>query len=314
MEYILLIVAFVAIIIGANNLVNGAVSIAKRFHVSDFVIGAAIIGIGTSLPELIVSTVGAISGEADIAIGNVVGSNIFNIFAIVGITAIFFPIAITKENKKFDIPYCIFVTVITTLLAFNFFTSENQTLGWIDGLVLLACFAFYMWYSFKNGKAEEVEDHGNSKQKPLWKGLLMVVLGLGVLIAGCEIFVDQAIIIAEKLGVNKAFISITLIACGTSLPELAASIAAALKKNTQMALGNIVGSCIFNLTLILGTGAQIIDLTSTDITFIDYAIMILASLMPLFFAFKGKINRLGGILLTLIFIGYNAYLIYNQVG
>ena len=313
MEYIILIVTLVGIVFGADLLLNGSVAIAKRFHVSDFVIGAVIVGIGTSVPELVVSFFGALKGNADVAIGNVVGSNIFNVLGILGLTALLFPIAIDKKNMTFEIPLCIGVSVLLTLLALNFFNGTPATISRIDGIVLLLIFAGYMWYSFtrdkKNGLTEASEDMPTEKPTPLWLAIVKVVVGLGVLIVSCDFFVDSAVSIAKSWGVDDAIISLTLVACGTSLPELAASVVAACKKNTQLALGNIVGSNIFNILLILGVSSQVMPLVSADITIVDYAVMIAAAAFPLLFGFRGKIGRVGGAVMLLCFVLYTWYLI-----
>ena len=314
MEYIILIVSLVGIVFGADFLVAGAVSIARKFKVSDFVIGAAIVGVGTSMPELVVSFIGAVNGNADVAIGNVVGSNIFNVLGILGLTAVLFPVAVDKKNMKFEIPLCIGVSVLLTLLVFNFFNGASATIGRVDGVILLLLFAFFMWYSFRRDRNEAiVEEPSQEDATPLWKAVLKVVGGLALLITSCDFFVDNAVLIAKSFGVNDAFISLTLIACGTSLPELAASLAAAVKKNTQLALGNIVGSNIFNMTLILGLSSQVMPLTSSGITIIDYLVMIGASILPLIFGFRGKIGRLGGAVMVICFVAYNWYLITNQI-
>ena len=253
MEYIILIISLVGIVLGADFLVAGAVSIARKFKVSDFVIGAAIVGVGTSMPELVVSFIGALKGNADVAIGNVVGSNIFNVLGILGLTALFFPITINKENRKFEIPFCIGVSVLLLLFVFNFFNDTTACIGRLDGLVLLVMFAIFMWYSFYRDKMRASEEEISAKtadNTPIWLAIVKVLGGLAVLITSCDFFVDNAVAVAKSFGVSDAIISLTLIACGTSLPELAASIAAAVKKNTQLALGNIIGSNIFNITII----------------------------------------------------------------
>jgi len=314
MEYIILIVSLVGIVFGADFLVAGAVSIARKFKVSDFVIGAAIVGVGTSMPELVVSFIGAVNGNADVAIGNVVGSNIFNVLGILGLTAVLFPVAVDRKNMRFEIPLCIGVSVLLTLLVFNFFNGAPATIGRFDGVILLLLFAFFMWYSFRRDRKDApVEETSQEDGTPLWKAILKVVGGLALLISSCDFFVDNAVLIAKSFGVNDAFISLTLIACGTSLPELAASLAAAVKKNTQLALGNIVGSNIFNITLILGLSSQVMPLTSSGITIIDYLVMIGASILPLIFGFRGKIGRLGGAVMVICFVAYNWYLITNQI-
>lgn len=313
MEYIFLIVALAGIVFGADFLVAGAVSVARRYRVSDFVIGAAIVGVGTSMPELVVSFLGALNGNADVAIGNVVGSNIFNILGILGLTAVFFPVAVNKKNLKFEIPLCILVSILLTVLVFNLFAGGSATVSRLDGAVLLLVFVGFMCYSFVRDKREAtVSTDAAVTTKPLWFDVVKIAGGLVLLIASCDFFIDNAVFVAKSFGVDDAFISLTLIACGTSLPELAASIAAALKKNTDMALGNIVGSNIFNITLILGLSSQVMPLTSSGITPIDYAVMSVAALLPLIMGLKGRIGRMGGLFMIVCFIVYNWYLVTNQ--
>lgn len=315
MEYIYLLLCLAAIVFSADWLVAGAVTIAKRFKISDFVIGAVIVGVGTSFPELVVSSIGAIEGSSDIAIGNVVGSNIFNVLGILGLTAFIMPVAVSRENKRFDLPFCIGVSALTLLLAFNFFTGGAAEIGRIDGLVLLCCFSLFMYYSLKGGMEDEASDAAAEvvTNKQLVLGIGKVFLGLGVLLVSSRIFLNNAILVAKAWGVNEAFIAITLVACGTSLPELAASLVAAAKKNTQLALGNVIGSNIFNLTLILGLASQITPLTGVGITVVDYGVMIFAAVAPLLLGFRGRLNRWAGAFLFLCFVTYNAYLIYLQM-
>ena len=316
MIYLILLLALAGIVFGADWLVSGSVSIAKRYKVSEFVIGAAIVGVGTSMPELTVSFIGAIQGNSDVAIGNVVGSNIFNILGILGLTAAFFPIRVDKANMRFELPFCIFLSVLLTFEAFNFFTGGTPVIGRADGIVLLALFALFMWYSFYRDKkslesvaVQEEKQDCSEPVAPLWKAILTVIAGLALLIFSCDLFVEKAVHIAKMLGMSEAVISLTLIACGTSLPELAASIAAAIKKNTQLALGNIIGSNIFNISLILGLSSQVTPLTSTGITMIDYLVMIGAAVITMIFGFTGKIGRAAGILMVALFIAYAFYLL-----
>lgn len=314
MEYLILIISLAGIIFGADFLVAGAVSVARKFKVSDFVIGAAIVGVGTSMPELVVSFLGAWGGNADVAIGNVVGSNIFNVLGILGLTALLFPVAIGRKEFKFEIPLCIGVSLLLMVLALNFFNGTPAVISRIDGIVLLLIFVGFMWYSFARDRKSATEQESITEEiTPLWLAIVKIVGGLALLITSCDFFVDNAVLIAKSFGVNDAFISLTLIACGTSLPELAASLAAAMKKNTALALGNIVGSNIFNITLILGLSSQVMPLNSVGITAVDYAVMIAAALMPLIFGLKGKIGRVGGAMMFICFVAYNWYLISNQI-
>lgn len=334
MEYLILLISLAGIVFGADFLVNGAVVVARRCKVSSFVIGAVIVGIGTSLPELVVSSVGAIEGNSEVAIGNVVGSNIFNVFAILGLTALLFPVAVPKSNLKFELPYCIGVSALLGLLVYNFFTGGTPLISRIDGAILLVLFALFMFLSLRSGKKSAgepvqiepgVADGGKEnavdgqaidaagapegKKDSLVKAVLSIILGLAALVVSSNFFVDEAVAIAKMLGVSDAFISITLLACGTSLPELAASITAAVKKDTDMALGNIIGSNIFNITAILGVASMITPLTTGKIGPVDYSVMLASALIPLLFGLRGKISRTGGAAMLLCYAGYAYYLV-----
>ena len=311
LPYLYLVICLAVIVFSADWLVDGAVVIAKRFKISDFVIGAVIVGVGTSLPELVASSIGAIGGNSDIAIGNVIGSNIFNVLGILGLTVLLMPVAVSKENKRFDLPFCIGISVLTMLLVFNFFAGGEQTISRIDGLVLLAVFGLFLYLSLRGGKDKSTVSDEVITNKQLVFGVGKLIVGLVALIVASKYFLDNAIIVAKAWGVKDSFIAITLVACGTSLPELAASLVAAAKKNTQMALGNVIGSNIFNLSLILGVASQITPLTSSGITFVDYSVMIFAAVTPLMLGFKGKLNRWAGAIMFVCFVAYNYYLIAN---
>lgn len=311
MIFVILLLALAGIVFGADWLVGGSVSIAKRLRVSEFVIGAAIVGVGTSMPELIVSTLGAVKGNSDVAIGNVVGSNIFNILGILGVTALICPIPIDRKNMKFEIPLCILVSALLLLLAMNFFNGTAPIIGRIDGFILLGLFVLFIWYSmYRDRKETATENTEKVDDIKLTMPIIKVIGGLGLLIYSCDLFVDKAVLIAKNMGLSDSFISITLIACGTSLPELAASAAAAFKKNTQLALGNIIGSNIFNITLILGVASQITPLTSSGITAIDYSVAIVSAGLIYILGFTSKINRLAGILMVGSFVAYTLYILY----
>ena len=317
MEYVILLLTLVGIIVGADYLVSGSVGIARRFKISDFVIGVAIVGIGTSMPELTVSFIGALQGNAEVAIGNVVGSNIFNVLGILGITTLLFPLTVSRANLKFEIPFCVGISILLTLLSFNFFFIPDPLLSRPDGIVLILVFICFMWISFRKGRKEaKVESFENIDDQPIpniWVSIVKVAGGLAVLIFSCDYFINSAVDIARSFGVNDGFISITLIACGTSLPEFAASITAAIKKNADLSLGNIVGSNIFNIGLILGLSSQVTPLNSPQITPIDYCVMIFAAILPLLFGMRGKITRAGGAFMFLCYIAYTVYLLKMQM-
>lgn len=315
LSVLILLLALVAIVWGADTLVNGSVAIARRYHISDFVIGAIIVGIGTSCPELVVSSYGALQGNVDVAIGNVVGSNIFNVLCILGLTALLWPVEVSRDNLKFDLPVVIGTSLLAILLAFNLFNGQPVAINRLDGAVFLVGFALYTYVSFLRDRRLNPAKSSEQAECPterLWRSIAKVVAGLAVLITGCQFFVDEAEEIARMVGVDEAFISITLIACGTSLPELAASLTAAFKRNTQLALGNVVGSNIFNILFILGVSSQISPLTGGGITMTDYVVMVAAVVLLYLFSLKGKISRTAGGVMLAAFAGYLCYLISLQ--
>ena len=306
MLYFIIILSLFGIYFGAELLVTGSTLIAKKYNISNFITGAIIVGIGTSMPEFVTSLIGTLNGNYDIAVGNVVGSNIFNILGILGITAIIAPVVISKNNIKFDVPFCIEISFLLYFLVHNFFWNDLNKIDRYDGWVLLFLFTSYMWFSIAI-KGEEAEDvHIECKT---WPNVLKIIFGLSILIFFCKLFVDKSVILAKDFGVSDATISLTLIACGTSLPELAASIVAAIKKNTQLALGNIIGSNIFNITFILGICSQFSTLSSPGITKFDYIVMILAACVPYACYKMMKINRFVGFLMLCSFIAYTIYLL-----
>jgi cation:H+ antiporter len=314
---ILLVVGLALVVFGADYLVEGASAVARRFGLSEFVIGLTIVGMGTSAPEMVVSFIGAAQGNADIALGNVVGSNIFNTLLILGVTALILPIAITPSNRRRDIPVNIFVTVLFLVLGlkYSLFSLGTNGLSRWDGAVLLLLFTGYMVMSFLQSK-EEAPAPEEADKKPLRLGwaLLMIAGGLAGLVFGGNLFVNSATDIAKELGVSDKFIAITLLAGGTSLPELATCVAAAVKKKGQLALGNIIGSNLFNILLILGGSALIHPLSFADITWVDAGVLLASALALLTSCFVGrrnKVDRLDGALFFLIWAGYMAWLILN---
>ena len=315
-QIILFIVGLALVVFGADYLVEGASAVARKAGLSEFIIGLTIVGMGTSAPEMVVSFIGAAQGNADIAIGNVVGSNIFNTLLILGITAILLPMEITRENRTKDIPMNILTVIALIVLGMNYTLCRMGTadgLSRIDGAILLAMFVAYMFYSFSSSpKADESAE--TAKPAPTALAVLMVVGGIAALIFGGRLFVNSATSIARGLGVSDKFIAITILAGGTSLPELATCVAAAVKKKGQLALGNIIGSNIFNVLLILGGSALINPLSFADISLIDMGILMVSALALLTSCYIGKKNsldRLDGVLFLLLWAGYMAWLIVN---
>ena len=313
-QILILIAGLVLILLGANYLVDGASNIAKRFGLSEFVIGLTIVGIGTSTPEMVVSFISAIQGKADMAIGNVVGSNIFNTLLILGLTALFAPIAITKSNLRKDIPINIGVTILLIVLGMNFtlFGVGKNELGRVDGLILLTLFVWYLWSSFRSGQADANEEAQDEKPKGIPLSVLMIAGGLAGLVFGGRFFVNSATTIAQTFGMSDKFIAITIMAAGTSLPELATSIVAVIKGRNQLALGNVLGSNIFNILLILGGSAVITPLSFAGMTTIDLGAVMACSICILLTAYlfkKKEVDRIEGAIFLLLEAGYMWYLI-----
>lgn len=315
LQILILVAGLLLILFGANWLVDGSSSIAKRFGISEFVIGLTIVGIGTSTPEMVVSFMSSFQGKADMAIGNIVGSNIFNTLMILGVTALISPLVITASNLKRDIPINIAVTILLIVLGMNqtlFGAGQNQ-LSRLDGLFLLLIFAWYLWMSFKSDNTDDDEDTSMKVYKPLMS-VFLIVAGLGGLIIGGRLFVNSATELAKMFGVSDKFIAITVMAAGTSMPELATCVVAALKGRGQLALGNILGSNISNILLILGGAALIHPLSFSGMTPVDMGAVLVSAIFIFACAYtfkQKKMDRIEGLILLLMEAGYMWYLIAN---
>ena len=312
LQALLLLGGLALIVFGADWLVDGASGIARRFGLSEFVIGLTIVGMGTSAPEMVVSFIGAIQGNADIAIGNVVGSNIMNTLLILGVTALILPMVITPSNWKRDIPMNILITVLLIVLGLEYtlFHIGMNGLTRVDGAILIALFVGYMVLSFKGNKPDE--EDSPAKQRSVWLCLLLIAAGIAGLAFGGNLFVNNATELARALGVSDKFIAITILAGGTSMPELATCVVAAAKKKGQLALGNIIGSNVFNILLILGGSALISPLSFEHITYVDLGVLLVSALALLTAGFVGRkkmIDRLDGTFFLLIWAAYMTYLI-----
>lgn len=314
MAIIYLILGLVLILLGANGLTDGAAALAKRHHISPLVIGLTIVAFGTSAPELAVSMSAAVEGNADIALGNVIGSNIFNIFMIVGITSLIAPIRIGKSTLSREIPFCLLSAVVVFLMANDvlFDRSEQNIITRTDGMVLLAFFTIFLAYTFAIAKNGDIEASEELPTMGSGKSALYILLGLAGLIIGGRWFVDGASDIARMLGVSEAIIALTLVAGGTSLPELATSIVAARKNNPDIAIGNVVGSNLFNLFFVLGASAGIQPVSVNGINNMDFTTHIAACVLLFIFGVlfhKRTINRIEGLILTICYLAYTGYLI-----
>jgi cation:H+ antiporter len=305
-QLLLLAVGFVLLVKGADWFVEGASGIADRFGIPQLVIGLTIVAMGTSAPETAVSITAAIKGNADIAVGNVVGSNILNILIILGISSVITSIAVAKTTIRYEIPIMLGITLL--LLVFG---ANGGTICLWEGIVLLACFVGYLLYMFvmmKKGEmqSEEIE---NTK-KPLWKMLLSSIVGLGLIIWGSDVTVDAATVLAKIFGLSEKFIGLTVVALGTSLPELFTSVIAARKGKADIAIGNIVGSNIFNILFVIGTSSLIIPVVFEMSFVIDCLVAVAAGvILWLCVCRKKKLNRLDGIIMLICYAAYFVYLL-----
>lgn len=318
-DFLLFILGIVLIISGANFLTEGASTLARRMGLNPLMVGLTIVAFGTSAPEFVVSLTSALKGSADIALGNVVGSNLFNTLAIVGITALVTPLMITHSTIRKEIPLMILASIVLTVMSwdsiFSGATLDNNILTRGEGIVLLSFFLIFLSYTFSLAKSDSTtsqkQDDTDIKRRPIWLMLIFILGGLGALIYGGDLFVSSSSSIARAFGVSEAIIGLTLVAMGTSLPELATSVVAALKKEPELAVGNVVGSGIFNIFMILGITSTVSPIRLSGITLVDFVVMVGASiLLYLFGVFFGSrtITRAEGAVLFCIFIVYNIYL------
>ena len=316
MEYLYLLAGLVLILAGANYLTDGSVALAERFRVPGFLIGLTIVAVGTSTPELVVSFLSALEGEGDMAVGNVVGSNLFNVFIILGVCALIRPLPLTAGNIRRDIPFGVIVSLLLLALAADsyVFKGAADRIGRIDGIVMLLLYGALMWYTIRTTKRPEATapDAGAKPGMAGWLMAAMIVGGLAGLIFGGEMFLRSATEIARRLGISESVIAITLVAGGTSLPELASSLVSLFKGKADMALGNVIGSNIANILLILGISATIHPLTMGGITLTDILVVVLSSLLLFMAAFtfrSKKLDRWEGAIFLAIYIAYIWYLI-----
>lgn len=302
-------IGFFMLMLGAQWLVDGASTFARKYHIPEIIIGLTIVSIGTSMPELMVSLTSAIGGHADISIGNVIGSNLCNLMLILGLTSLIVPLVFSKTTKKYDIPIMIFSTVIVFLVA-----NIGETISRVDGLLLSIVFIVFILYTIKLAQKSMSNNTSKSNvtKKDLGISILKVILGIILLKYGADISVDNAVSIAKVLGVSEKVIGVTIVAIGTSLPELITSVVAGIKGEIDIAIGNIVGSNIFNLLFILGVSSIITPISYSLSYNTDFLLLIFVSFLLLAFAYLGRKNtmtRLNGIIYLLIYSGYIAYLI-----
>lgn len=308
----LIIIGFIFLIASADLLVDGSSGIAKKFHIPEIIIGLTIVSIGTSMPELFVSITSALEGHSDMSLGNIIGSNLSNLLLILGLSAIIKPVVFQKETRLYEIPMCLFFTI--TLMIF---CNTNDGISRIEGVVLLLLFCVFLGYTIFMGIKEsktnlEEDDAKEEKNNSIVKNIILVILGVIGLKVGGDLTVDNAVNVANYFNISEKIISLTILAVGTSLPELVTSVTAAIKGNSDIAIGNIIGSNIFNILLILGV-ASIIKPITYNVTYnFDISILIVATVILALFPFippKDKMSRANGIIYFLMYIAYLAILI-----
>uniref|UniRef100_UPI004029D019 calcium/sodium antiporter n=1 Tax=Prevotella sp. TaxID=59823 RepID=UPI004029D019 len=306
-QVLLLIFGIVVVLKSADWLTNGAVGLATKLGISQIVIGLTIVAIGTSMPEFFVSIVSAIKGTPDLAVGNIVGSNIFNVLLIVGVAATVAPIAIQRATVRRDIPIAIVASIMLT------FMMLDDNISRIDALILFAAFIAFIWITLRNSKNDANEkDASTEKVIPTWKSVLFIIFGLVGLVLGSNIFVDNASSLAHGWGISDAVIGLTIVAGGTSLPELATSAVAARKGDSGIAIGNVLGSNVFNILMILGLTGIISPMHIQNITYIDMAVMVISMALFWLFSFtKLRVERWEGCVLIACFLGYITWLVSN---
>ncbi|MBO6030136.1 MAG: calcium/sodium antiporter [Prevotella sp.] len=317
-----IIIGVTLVIWGADRLTEGAASLARGLHVPEIVIGLTILAAGTSAPELFVSLVSALKGTSDLAVGNVIGSNIFNAMLIVGCSAVAAPMAISHSTVSKDIPFALIASILMFLLCFDDMNSPHlwgNEISRSDGMILLVVFVAFMIYTFNKARKDGMmpdEYYDDEEKQPVdkklvWKNVLWMVIGLACLIYGSNLFVDAASYVAYRFGVRQSVVGLTIVAGGTSLPELATSVMAARKGQSALAIGNAIGSNVFNILLILGTTAVICPMRIMGINIIDLSMMIISmGLLWLFAYTKYTVSRREGFLLIGGFLAYMAWLFY----
>ncbi|KGQ58684.1 calcium/sodium antiporter [Gallibacterium anatis] len=314
MEYITLLIGIVGILWGADRFTDGAIAVARRFQINELIIGLTIVAFGTSLPEFITSFWGALKGNSGVSVGNIIGSNLFNTLVIVGASALASPIMIKASSVKKEIPFALLASLAFIFLCFDRLLN-NQAIDFIsrgDGLILLLFFAIFLSYTFANAKQDQSEESEQDETTPLssLKIAFYLLIGLAVLIIGGDFFVSGAIQIAQNFGVSDAVIGLTIVAGGTSLPELATSVFAAKKGSSDLAIGNVVGSNIFNIFFVMGACSSVFPLAVGDISYLDFAMLIISMLLLWLFAATGrKISRSEGAILLATYFIYLAYLL-----
>ncbi len=308
----LIIIGFVFLIVSADILVDGSSGIAKKFHIPEIIIGLTIVSIGTSMPELFVSVTSALDGYSDMAIGNIIGSNLCNLLLILGLSSIIKPVTFQKETRYYEIPMCLLFTVILTI-----FCNLENNVSRVEGIILLVLFCLFLGYTIFMGKKESQKDIikievKETKKNSTIKNIILIILGIVGLKIGGDLAVNNAVNVANYFNISEKIISLTILAIGTSLPELVTSVTAAIKGNSDIAIGNIIGSNIFNILLIIGVSAVIKPITYNITYNFDLSILLLSTVILAIFPFippKEKMSRANGFIYFLMYVAYIIILI-----
>jgi cation:H+ antiporter len=311
---ILLLAGFAILIKGADFLVNGSSSVAKKFNISNLAIGLTVVAFGTSTPELIVSILSAVEGKSDAAFGNIVGSNNFNLLFILGISGLIYPLVVQRNTIKYEVPISLLAALILYILVNDVivFGSEENILSRIDALIFLCVFIIFLYYIYRTMKNAPETDQGEIKLYSTYVAVGLAILGMVMLIGGGKLVVDNALVIAQHYGLSEKFIGLTILAAGTSLPELATSAVAAYRKNTDIAIGNVIGSNIFNILLILGVTGLINPIPYNTAMNFDIEVLGASTIILMIFMFtinQRKLDRWEAFLLLIGYIVYTLYLI-----
>jgi cation:H+ antiporter len=315
-DVILLLAGFLILIFGANKLVDASSSLAAKFGIPNIVIGLTIVAFGTSAPEMVVNAIAAVNGKTEMVVGNVLGSNIFNVFGILGICAIIYPLTVKSNTTWYEIPLSLLAALVAFVIAADVFldNSFENLISRSDSMILLLFFAVFLVYNIAVSKGEKPSETTEIKIYSISKSLLFTVVGLAGLIIGGRLIVTSAVSLAEIIGISNRVIGLTVISIGTSLPELATSIAAVKKKNVDIAIGNVVGSNIFNIFFVLGISGMIAPIVVGKSSNIDFMVNILASVLLFVFIFTGKhrrIDRWEGFVFLLLYLCYLVYILVS---
>lgn len=300
LNILFIVIGIVLVLWGADRLTDGAVAVAEKMKMPQIVIGLTIVAMGTSMPEFCVSLISALKGTSDLAVGNIVGSNIFNTLLIVGVSALVAPMSIMKTTVRKDIPFALVASALLLIMCLD------EDISRIDAAILFVMFLIFMYITLRGAKVQGT-DLEEKEKKPMatWLSVVWILVGLACLIGGSNLFVDGATVVATKLGVSEAVIGLTIVAGGTSLPELATSVVSARKGNSGIAIGNVLGSNVFNIFAILGLTGVISPMTLKGITMTDLSMLVISIILIWFFSFtKYKIERWEGAILTAVFAGY----------